>query len=619
MWPYKVIARDTNDRFTRALVGLTRTVSRADSSFETTIAAACEASARAMLVDRVSVWHYDRDAGLLRCLHVYEAAGERHVGKDELETVALEGDDYMAALQDVRTLDATDIEAEGPTTSYDALRDYLRRHRIRNLLDAPACIEGDLLAVVSHESIDRLRRWTEHEITFAASIGDYVSMAYESMRRGRAEQEVERLRFHDALTGLPNRDQMVSWIHQRMTNPRRPGEVLSVVHVNIDAATGVSLPPNTQTVDEVISLVARRLQRLVNADVQLALVDTTGFAFLLACNPTKRTVILFAQTALSAVQGLEWEPRKIDPWASVGIAFAEPAHDNDARVLLRQAEEAAVRAATGTDKYRYEVFDPLHNDALTASLLFERSLREAFAKDEFELNYQPEFDAESRQWVAAEALLRWRKGTRLVPAGEFIEVAESCGLILPLGSWVLKRACLDAAQWPLTASGVKPVVRVNISGRQFEEGNLANEVRDALTASGLEAERLSLEITETALMRDIDQAERMLLELNAMGVGLAIDDFGTGYASLTYLKRLPVNVLKIDRSFVQHMVDSPIDAAIVRAVLGLANSLHMEVIAEGVETDDQQQALLDIGVRRMQGWLYGKPVEQQEICRLMAS
>jgi diguanylate cyclase (GGDEF)-like protein len=618
-WPAKISGPSASDRFTRALVGLTRTVWHHGSSFETTIAATCEAAAKAMLIDRVSVWHYDREAGLLRCLHAYEAAGERHAAKEELETLSLEGDDYMAALQDVRTLDASDLKAEGDTTSYDELRDYLRRHRIRNLLDAPACVEGELLAVVSHESIDRLRRWSQEEVTFAASIGDYIAMAYETVRRNRAEQEVEHLRLHDTVTGLPNRDYMVEATRQRMATPRTPGEVLGVVHVDIDASGGVSLPAETQTVDEVMAHVAQRLRRFINKDIELARVRANGFAFLLACTPSKRAVIRLAENALSAVQALGWQPRQIDPSAAVGIAFAEPTGNNDARVLLRQAEEAAARAGTGTDKYRYEVFDPEHHDALVKSLHFERTLRDAFANDEFELHYQPEYDASGQEWVAAEALLRWRDGERIVGASDFIEVAESCGLILPLGSWVLQRACMDATQWPKTSSGVQPAVRVNVSGRQLDEGRLVEEVRAALAASGLQPARLSLEITETALMRDIEHAEHMLRELKARGVGLAIDDFGTGYASLTYLKRLPVNVLKIDRSFVECMIESSVDAAIVQAVVGLARSLEIDVIAEGVETKEQQQALKDIGVRRMQGWLYGKAMDQAAICSLLGS
>lgn len=618
-WPRGITSPDIGDRFTRALVELTRAVWHPDCTFESAIGAICETAARAMRIDRVSVWHYDRDAGLLRCLHAYETLDGRHVGEEELETLSLDGDDYMAALQDVRTLDAADIEAGAVTAgSHGALRDYLRRHRIRGLLDAPACVEGELQGVASHESIDRLRRWTQQEVTFAASIGDYVAMAYEIARRRRAEEEVEHLRLHDAVTGLPNRDYMVERIRQRLATPRTPGEVLAVVHVNIDASSSIALPADAQTVDEIMAKVAERLRGFVSKDVELARVRNTGFAFQLALNATKRTVIQLAERTLSAVQGLGWQPRQIDPSAAAGVAFAVPGQDNDARVLMRQAEEAAAHAGTG-DKYRYEVFDPEHHDALVESLRFERTLREAFANDEFELHYQPEYDVAAREWVAAEALLRWRNGDRLVVAGEFIGVVESCGLILPLGNWVLQRACLDAAQWPKTAAGIHPTVRVNVSVRQFDEGGFADDVQAALTASGLQPARLSLEITETALMRDIEHAEEMLRHLKALGVGLAIDDFGTGYASLTYLKRLPVNVLKIDRSFVECMVNSPVDAAIVQAVVGLARSLGIDVIAEGVEEIEQQHALQAIGVRRMQGWLYGKAMDQAATCRLLAS
>lgn len=618
-WPDEIAGPYTGDRFTRALVGLTRTVWDPDCTFDAALGAICEVAAKALLIDRVSVWDYDRDAGLLRCLHAYETAGATHAGVDELETLSLEGDDYMVALEDVRTLDAADVEARALTAgSHGALRDYLRRHRIRGLLDAPVRVEGELQGVVSHESIDREQRWMHQELTFAASMGDYVSMAYEIARRRRAEQEVEHLRLHDAGTGLPNRDYMVELIRQRLATPRMPSEVLGIVHVHIDASGGVALPADAQNTDEVMAHVAQGLRRFINRDVELARVRTNGFAFLLACNPAKRTAIQLAEHALSAVQALGWQPREINPSAAVGIAFAEPAQDSDARVLLRHAEEAAIRAGSG-DKYRYEVFDPEHHDALVEGLHFERTLRDAFANGEFELHYQPEYDAAERGWVAAEALLRWRNGDRLVVAGEFIEVVESCGLILPLGSWVLRRACLDAARWPETAAGILPAVRVNVSGRQFDEGGLADDVQAALAASGLDPARLSLEITETALMRDIEHAERMLRQLKALGVGLAIDDFGTGYASLTYLKRLPVDVLKIDRSFVACMVESTVDAAIVQAVVGLAQSLGIDVIAEGVETTGQQHALQAIGVRRMQGWLYGKAMDQAATCALLGS
>jgi len=612
-------APTSSERFTRALVGLTRTVWHPDCSFETAVGAICETAASALQIDRVSVWHYDRDASVLRCLNAYVASGDCHARPDELETLSLEGDDYMAALLEVRTLDADQFGSDPDTAgSHHALREYLDRHRIRTLLDAPACIEGELLGVICHESVDRCRVWSQEEATFAASMGDYVAMAFEISRRRRAEQEVQHLRLHDATTGLPNRDYMVELVAQRLASPRAAMDVIAVVHVRVDASGGVALGAEAPTADEVMTQVALRLRRFTSPDVELARVRADGFSFLLARNTSQQTAIQLAERCLAAVRGLEWQSHDVDPGAAVGIAFVEPATDTDARVLMRQAEEAAARAE-GSDKYAFEVFDIDHHDALVERLRFERVLREAFASGDFEVHYQPEYDAAEHQWVAAEALVRWHDAGRLVVAGEFIEVAESSGLILPLGSWVLHTACRDAAQWQPTPAGVYPTLRVNVAARQFDDDGLIEDVAAALVASGLPPGRLCLEITETTLMRDIEHASVLLNALKATGVQVAIDDFGTGYASLVYLKRLPVDVIKIDRSFVEGIPGNSVDTAIVAAVAGLASSLGIDVIAEGVERIEQQHALQAIGVRRMQGWLYAKAMDQAKIRELLGA
>ena len=233
------------------------------------------------------------------------------------------------------------------------------------------------------------------------------------------------------------------------------------------------------------------------------------------------------------------------------------------------------------------------------------------------MHYQPEYDATTQAWVAAEALLRWRREGRLLAAAEFIEVLESSGQILSLGRWILHRACADAAQWAGAPNQVAPTVRVNVSARQFEEAALVADVGDALAASGLAPERLCLEITETTLMRNLDHALGVLQRLKALGVQVALDDFGTGYGSLVYLRRLPVDVIKIDRSFVDGLPGTTADVAIVKAVFGLAESLGIEVVAEGVERADQQLALQAIGVRRMQGWLFARAMDQASLCALL--
>lgn len=604
----------SSERFTRTLVELTRAVWHPQCTFETAISAICEAAAAALQVERVSVWQHED--GQLKFVNVYSTLPIDNAPA-EGDCMTLDDAAFIRALGDVRTFETIEVDGdpdEGLGSS--SLRDYLQRHRIRALLDAPAYVDGELQGVICHESINRVRKWSQEEITFAASMGDYVAMAYEISRRRRAESEVEHLRLHDASTGLGNRDYLVELARQRLAPLRSNGETLAVVHVFVDATGGVAWSANAPTVDDVMAQLAQRLALLTSQSIELARVRANGFAFLLARDSQQRSAVRLAERALAAIRDVVWDHAEVDPCASAGIAFAPVGEGHDARVLMRQAEEAAEHARE-VDKFVFEVFDPDHHDTLVEALRFERTLRDAFANGQFELHYQPEYDARQQAFVAAESLLRWRDSERLVVAGEFIGVVESSGLILPVGRWVLCQACLDAVQWPLLADSSAATVRVNVSARQFDENCLVQDVTTALSESGLAASRLCLEITETTLMRDLDRALDVLQQLRKLGVSVAIDDFGTGYASLVYLKRLPVDVLKIDRSFVEGIPDGATDTAIVRAVVGLAESLGMEVIAEGVERQSQQDSLEVLGVRRMQGWLHGKAMDHASLCRLL--
>lgn len=604
-------------RFTRALVALTRAIWHPDCSFDSALALICEIAADALRVERVNVWHYDRGAQRLRCIHDFSARERAHAGGDTLESLSLEGDDYVAGFEDVRAIDAADVRLHPSTaSSLSELRTYLERHGIQALLDAPVRVEGEMIGVICHESTDGPRLWSHDEITFAGSMGDFVAMAFEIVRRRRAEKEVQHLLLHDATTGLPNRDYLVELLRQRLAAPRGPGDVLAVVHVRVDASGGVALPDDAPTADDVMGQVALRLRQFSSNQVHLARVRADGFAFVLEGSTAQRNAVRLAERCIAAVRGLQWDLKDLLPGATAGIAYAEDAADRGARLLMRQAESAADRAREH-DKFGYQVFDLEHHDALLNRLRLERALRDAPANGEFELHYQPEYDTTTQTWVAAEALLRWRNQGRLLAAAEFIEVLESSGQILTLGRWVLHRACTDAAQWSGSANQVAPTVRVNVSARQFEDAALATDVGDALAASGLAPERLCLELTETTLMRNIDHALGVLRQLKGFGVQVALDDFGTGYGSLVYLKRLPVDVIKIDRSFVDGLPGTTADTAIVKAVFGLAESMGLEVVAEGVERTDQQLALQAIGVRRMQGWLFAKAMDQTSLCALL--
>ena len=615
--PGLVVTPSDGQRFTRALVALTRAIWHPDCSFDSALGLICESAADALRVDRVNVWHYDRGAQRLRCIHAFSARERAHAGDDTLESLSLEGDDYVAGFEDVRAIDAADVRLHPSTaSSLSELRTYLERHGIHALLDAPVRVEGEMIGVICHESTSGPRNWSHDEVTFAGSMGDFVAMAFEIVRRRRAEKEVQHLLLHDATTGLPNRDYLVELLRQRLAAPRAPGDVLAVVHVRVDASGGVALPEDAPTADDVMGQVALRLRQLSSNQTHLARVRADGFAFVLEGSTAQRNAVRLAERCIAAVRGLQWDLKDLLPGATVGIAYAGESADRGARLLMRQAESAADRAREH-DKFGYQVFDLEHHDALLNRLRRERALRDAPANGEFELHYQPEYDATTQAWVAAEALLRWRHEGRLLAAAEFIEVLESSGQIVSLGRWVLQRACADAAQWPGSPHRIARTVRVNVSARQFEDAALAADVAEALAASGLPPERLCLEITETTLMRNIDHALGVLQQLKALGVQVALDDFGTGYGSLVYLKRLPVDVIKIDRSFVEGLPGTTADMAIVKAVFGLAETLGLEVVAEGVERADQQLALQAIGVQRMQGWLFAKAMDQASLCALL--
>lgn len=608
-----------SERFTRTLVGLTRTVWHPDCTFEKAIASICEASANALQIERVSVWCYEVEQCQLRCLHAYHAGTGEHQAEQSLETLSLDGDDYIAALEDVRTFEAADIQDDPVSAnSHLALRDYLQRHRIHAVLDAPAFVGGELQGVICHESILKTRIWSREETTFAASMGDYVAMAFEIARRRRAEAELEHLRLHDAATGLPNRDYMIELIRQRLVMLDHGEQVPTVVTVKVNASGGAAWSSGALGEDAVMARIAQRLRSFTGYGVELARTRSNSLSFLITASPTKRTVIRLAEGVLAALRAMEWEPGESTPSACVGITVADHGGIHDARVLLRQGEEAADQAAEG-ERFGFAVYDHEHHLSLVEDMRQERALRDAFADGQLESHYQPEYDAATGHWVAAESLLRWRDGDRLVAAADFIAVLELSDLMLAVGRWILERACLDAVGWPLTANGRAVTVRVNVSARQFDEPGLVADVNAALQKSGLDPARLCLELTETTLMRDIDHALEILRHFSELGVQVAIDDFGTGYASLVYLKRLPIDVLKIDRSFVQGMPGDAADMAIVQAIVALADAFDIDVVAEGVELRAQQDALMAMGVQRMQGWRYGKAMRNADLCRLLVS
>ena len=598
-------------RHNHALVALGRRVWHEDCTFDTTLAEICEVAADTLEVDRVNVWLVDAANLQLRCVHAYVRSISAHNPPGFEETLPLDSE-YGIQLDEVRVIDIADVDNNAVVfASHEALGAYLRSHDIHSLLDAPIRAEGELLGEVCHEHVGSARMWTPEDHAFAGSIGDYIAVAYEIARRREIENRLRFLERHDAQTNLPNRDHLLEVAHTAL-RPLHGNDVgLAVIHLQIDPPDE-SEPLDVEVFHRFLVRCAAHLREMTADNAVLARVREDAFAIIPHRHLREVEALEVAERCIDLVQSAAAGADGYTASVTAGIAFSRDLAAPSADALLRNAENASLRArANGLG--RCKVFNAdLHRDLL-ARMRTEQALRNAFADGQLMLYYMPEIDLRDGHWRSAEALLRWRnKEGRIVPAGEFIDAAESSGLIVRLGRWVLLEACNAAMRWPVR-DGIAPMLRVNVSARQFEEAGLAADVDSALSESGLPAERLCLELTETMLLRDAGAAGKTLARVRALGVRVALDDFGTGFCSLGYLKHLPIDTIKIDRGFTAGLPQDRADLAIVKALVGLAKDLGIDVVGEGVETEAQAQCLRECGVIAVQGYLYSPAIDNDAL------
>ncbi|MEO8586043.1 MAG: EAL domain-containing protein [Acidobacteriota bacterium] len=424
--------------------------------------------------------------------------------------------------------------------------------------------------------------------------------------RKRAEEEIEHLAYHDALTGLPNRKCLQDHMELALAQAQRSASKLAVLFLDLDRFKLVNDTMGHGVGDEVLRQVGARLRGCVRAGDTVARVGGDEFVLLLV-NLDKEHLAPLARKILDAVSApLVVGAHRLSMTTSVGVSLF-PDDGSDADALLRNADIALYRAKE-RGRNNFQLCTPALNAAIRERLALESGLRRAVDNGEFVLYFQPEVILPSRTIVGAEALVRWQHPERGILAPDlFIPLAEDTRLIVPMGEWILREACAQAARFPTGAEGPW-FVAVNLSARQFQRGDLVGTVESALASSGLPANRLELEITESVATGDIQEAIATLRRLREMGVRVVLDDFGTGHWSLAYLKSLPLDAIKIDRTFVAEIPGSAADASLVMAILEMARGLSLRVIAEGVETEKQLAFLTANGCRQAQGFLFGPPV-----------
>ncbi len=424
--------------------------------------------------------------------------------------------------------------------------------------------------------------------------------------RKRAEDTIKHMAYHDSLTDLPNRALFEDRLTVALAQVRRKRRMAAVMFLDLDRFKVVNDTVGHALGDRLLQSVAERLTGLVRDGDTVARVGGDEFTLLLQEVGRAEEVAEVAERVLDALR---------QPWVlnghefrittSIGIAMF-PNDGEDVDSLLSNADTAMYRAKDqGRDNYK--LYTPAMNARIVERLALENSLRHGLERGEFLVYYQPQVDIASGKIVGMEALVRWQHPERgLVFPAEFIPVAEETGLIVPLGAWVLRTACAQNKAWQ--AAGFPPMrVAVNLSARQFQQRDLIEVVDEVLKETGLEARWLQLEITEGMAMQDVESNIAVLRELREMGVQIAIDDFGTGHSSLSYLSRLPIDVIKIDQSFVQDLTTDPNGAAIARSIIVMAHNLKLRVIAEGVETEEQLAFLKKRRCDEMQGYLFSKP------------
>jgi diguanylate cyclase (GGDEF)-like protein len=437
--------------------------------------------------------------------------------------------------------------------------------------------------------------------------GGWVATHEDITDRRRAEAQIAQLAHYDALTGLCNRSRFQEELAQVEMRVKR-GECFAVFCLDLDRFKEVNDSLGHPVGDLLLKAVASRLRDCVRESDIVARLGGDEFAILQigACLPTEATA-LASRLIESISVPYELTSHQVSVSVSVGIALA-PDDALDPNTLLRSADMALYRAkADGRNLYRF--FEAEMDARMQARRSLEIDLRKAIAAAEFELFYQPIVDLRTQKTSGFEALLRWPSPARglLVPA-DFIPLAEETGLIVPLGNWVLRQACMDAVEWPGDVT-----IAVNLSPAQFRNKQLISTVMSALAASGLSANRLELEITETALLHDAETTLAVLQNLREIGVRITMDDFGTGYSSLSYLRKFPFDKIKIDQSFIRDMSDHDDSLAIVRAVVAMSTSLSIATTAEGVETRQQLEQLKSEGCTEAQGYLFSPPKSAADV------
>ncbi|MDX1443866.1 MAG: EAL domain-containing protein [Gammaproteobacteria bacterium] len=562
-----------------------------------------EKAAKAIECNRVSVWLCDEDFNEFRCAHVFDKG--YHDEDPSHRVLTGPHAHHYRRIEKSRTIAISDTRRD--RRLLDFWETYIAPFRTGAILAAPFRYNGKVSGLIVHEHIGRSRNWILDERMFASSLADFVALTLSAAGRQQVQEQLRHLANFDRLTGLPNRVMFHDRLVHALKKAERFDRKIALLFVDLDRFKSINDSLGHQMGDRVLRRTAKRLVRCVRGCDTVTRLGGDEFTVILEEIEDTQTVITVAERIIETLG----DPLYLDDYdlhltASIGIAMF-PEDGKDAETLLQNADTAMYRSKKdGRNRLQFFTED-MHDQALE-KLDREREIRHAIENEEFELYFQPQLDLRTGRNVGFEALVRWNHPERgFVMPGEFIALAEESGLIARLGEWVMREGCRQAKSW-YDEFGDDFHIAVNLSAAQFIAQSIPDLVADALKESGLPPELLLLEITESLAVGEGVETLRLLQDLKKLGCRLALDDFGTGSSSLSYLKSFPVDIIKIDRSFVSDLNGDAHDAAIARATIGLAQSLGLDVIAEGVETQQQLDWLLGEGCGIVQGFLFSEPL-----------
>ncbi|HWJ95625.1 MAG TPA: EAL domain-containing protein, partial [Telluria sp.] len=487
-------------------------------------------------------------------------------------------------------------------------------HGIRSGVDA-AIFSGTRLFGTIGVYLQGDRQFSSVELDFLKSIANTLATAIE---RAEAKDRLTYLAQYDPLTNLPNRRRVASCLHDAISRAGDQGAACSVLVIDLDRFKNVNDMLGHGAGDQLLVQVARRLVDCVHAGDVVGRLGADEFAVVLPEVANHgQTGDVAARIVEAMARPFRLQGQQVYVTASVGIA-GWPDDGGNADELLKAAD-TAMYSAKGNGRNNYQFFLAEMNENATHRLQTESLLRGALQRGEFELHYQPKVSLEEGKLCGFEALLRWRHPERgLVPPAEFITILEDTSMIIEVGEWIIGHVCRQQRLWQLAGVAVVPVA-INLSARQFQQSDLAAVIQRIVRASGIDPRLIEFEITESMLMTDPEAAVTTLTAIKEQGMRLSVDDFGTGYSSLAYLKRFPLDALKIDRTFVRDLPDDSDDAAITRAVISLAHHLSLEVVAEGVETVEQLRALRAYDCDVVQGYFISRPLTTAQCDAVLAA